>query len=172
MKEYKRPTTLYRYAKQTVLERALLLGEFQVQPTLGFQEERPVSASIAPTTLSFLTLGFAQEWDKRLFTQHPESDACLVIHKTEEFGELLHRAVQSVLPDWTGIDSAMSYGRQSPLGSVFTKPLSAAKEQEWQFAWRPVRPMAMVTPVVVTLGSIERFAEIRKKDIAQEKAAN
>jgi hypothetical protein len=55
---------------------------------------------------------------------------------------------------------------------VFTKTLSAAKEQEWQFAWRPVRPMAMVTPVVVTLGSIERFAEIRKKDIAQEKAAN
>lgn len=167
-KDYKRPTTLYHYSKETTLLRALTLGEFQVTPMLDprvKQKVHPVGMPLNSTvTPHFLTLGFAQIWDEHLFNKYADSDACLVIHNTEEFGERLHYAVQRALPNWAGIDGAMSYGQHSPLGGVFTKPITAVKEQEWQFAWRPTQPTMAPCSLTVKLGSLEAFAEIRKKD--------
>ena len=144
MNDYQRPPTLHRYALRTELENSLKNGQFRLEPNGGF-----------------LNLSFSTVWDKRLFDIITPSDACLVIHNTEEFGERLHRAVQRMLPNWAGIDGAIEYGSRSPLGAAFTKSPGQAREQEWQFAWRSMSPGASLNPVVVRIGSIEQFAELR-----------
>jgi len=147
MHDYQRPPTLHRYALRTELESALKNGQFRLEPNGGF-----------------LNVSFSTVWDKRLFDLFTPSDACLVIHNTEEFGERLHRAVQRMLPNWAGIDGAIEYGTRSPLGAAFTKSMGQAREKEWQFAWRPMSPGASLNPVVVSIGSIESFAELRDRE--------
>ncbi|WP_159628415.1 hypothetical protein [Massilia puerhi] len=147
MHDYQRPPTLHRYALRTELDTALKTGQFRLEPNGGF-----------------LHVSFSTVWDKRLFDIITPSDACLVIHNTEEFGERLHRAVQRMLPNWAGIDGAIEYGSRSPLGAAFTKSAGQAREQEWQFAWRPMSPGASLNPVVVSIGSIESFAEVRDRE--------
>jgi len=144
MQGYQRPPTLHSYGMRSDLEQALTAGKFTLVPS-G----------------SFLTLSFSREWNKSLFEILSPADCCLVIHNTEEFGERLHRAVQRALPNWAGIDGAIEYGSRSPLGAAFTKSPGQAREQEWQFAWRSMSPGASLNPVVVRIGSIEQFAELR-----------
>lgn len=147
MHDYQRPPTLHRYALRAELEAALTKGQFRLEPNGGF-----------------LNLSFSTVWDKRLFDLITPSDACLVIHNTEEFGERLHRAVQRLLPNWAGIDGEIAYGGRSPLGAAFTKSPGQAREKEWQFAWRSMSPGASLNPVVVNIGSIEAFAELRDRE--------
>ena len=147
MHTYQRPATLYRYSEQHLLERALKLGQFRLRPA-------------APC----LTLSFSTVWDLALFDTFGPADACLVIHHTEEFGERLHRAVQKILPSWAGIDGAVEYGSKSPLGIVFTKTASDAIEQEWLFAWRALQSNLARKPIIVSIGNIESFAELKTKD--------
>lgn len=168
-KDYQRPATLYLYASKAVLQNCLSLGEFRLQPATDQNPGAPLPSSairlnsaMAP---NFLTLGFAQAWDDNLFQSFPGSDACLVIHNTEEFGERLHRAVQRALPNWAGIDGAISYGKRSALGAIFTRPAAQAAQQSWQFAWRPMQPTITLNPITVKCGSIEDFAEIRSRSI-------
>lgn len=144
MHDYQRPPTLHRYGMRSDLEQALTAGQFRLAPAGGF-----------------LTLSFSRVWNKTLFDVLAPADCCLVIHNTEEFGERLHRAVQRALPNWAGIDGAVEYGSRSPLGAAFTKSAAQAREQEWQFAWRSLSPNASLNPVVVRIGSIEQFAELR-----------
>ncbi|MDN4056960.1 hypothetical protein QPK31_01860 [Massilia sp. YIM B02769] len=144
MQDYQRPPTLHSYGMRSDLEQALTAGKFTLVPSGGF-----------------LTLSFSRAWSKSLFEILSPADCCLVIHNTEEFGERLHRAVQRVLPNWAGIDGAIEYGARSPLGAAFTKNAGQAREQEWQFAWRSMSPNASLNPVVVRIGSIEQFAELR-----------
>lgn len=166
-KDYTRPATLYLYAPKALLERCLTLGEFCLQPATDQNPGAPVqspgirlNSAMAP---NFLTVSFAQAWDESLFKTFAGSDACLVIHNTEEFGERLHRAVQRALPNWAGIDGAISYGKRGPLGAIFTRPAAQAAQQAWQFAWRPMQPTITLNPITVKLGSIEEFAEIRTR---------
>lgn len=163
--DYQRPATLYLYGPHAVLERCLTLGEFRLQPTTDQNPGAPVqspairlNSAMAP---NFLTLGFAQDWDEALLRSGTDCDACLVIHHTEAFGERLHRAVQRALPNWAGIDGAISYGKRSPLGAVFTRPATRGAQPAWQFAWRPMQPTITLNPITVKLGSIEGFAELR-----------
>ena len=146
MHDYQRPPTLHRYAARTELE-AALRGQFRLVPAGGF-----------------LTLSFSTEWDKRLFDVFKPADSCLVIHNTEEFGERLHRAVQRTLPNWAGIDGPVEYGVRSRLGNAFSKSLGQSQEKEWQFAWRSMSPGASLNPVMVNIGSIEQFAELRDRE--------
>jgi hypothetical protein len=129
------------------LEQALSAGQFRLLPANGF-----------------LTLSFSQAWDKQLFDVFVPSDACLVIHNTEEFGERLHRAVQRTLPNWAGIDGPVEYGMRSRLGLAFSATAAEAREKEWKFAWRSMSPQASLNPVTVRIGSIEQFAEIRSPE--------
>ncbi len=92
------------------------------------------------------------------------AESCLIIHNTEEFGERLHRAVQRALPNWTGIDGAVEYGARSPLGAAFSKTQPDATEQEWLFAWRSMQSRASLNPILIKIGSIASFAELREKD--------
>ncbi len=147
MHDYQRPPTLYRYAPRAELEQSLTAGQFRLVPANRC-----------------LTLSFSQAWDKALFDQFGPADACLIIHNTEEFGERLHRAVQRALPSWAGIDGAVEYGARAALGAAFTKTVAEAHEREWQFAWRAMAPQLSLNPVVVKIGSIEQFAELRDRE--------
>jgi hypothetical protein len=145
--DYQRPPTLYRYAERKWLERALDLGEFRL---------RPANAC--------LTLSFSRVWSPPLFDVFAGSESCLIIHNTEEFGERLHRAVQRALPSWAGIDGAVEYSVRSPLGAAFSKTQSDSIEQEWLFAWRSMQSQMTLNPIVVKIGNITSFAELREKD--------
>ncbi|MGB9990289.1 hypothetical protein [Pseudoduganella rhizocola] len=146
MHDYKRPPTLHRYGPRSELELALSQGQFVLRPAGAF-----------------LTLSFSRAWDTELF-DHFGADSCLVIHNTEEFGERIHRAVQRTLPNWAGIDGAVEYGVRAALGAAFTKGSGDAMEKEWQFAWRSMQSSASMNPVVIRIGSLENFAELRGRD--------
>ncbi len=147
MHDYQRPPTLYRYAPRAELELALTLGQFRLVPASNC-----------------LTLSFSTVWDKSLFAQFEPADSCLIIHNTEEFGERLHRAVQRALPSWAGIDGVVEYGVRAALGAAFSKTSADANEHEWLFAWRSVQTQATLNPVVVKIGNLENFAELRDRD--------
>ncbi|WP_373922421.1 hypothetical protein [Duganella sp. Root198D2] len=87
-----------------------------------------------------------------------------MIHNTEEFGERIHRAVQRTLPNWAGIDGAIEYGGRAALGAAFTKTREDAMEKEWQFAWRSMQTASTMNAVVIRIGSLENFAEVRDRD--------
>jgi hypothetical protein len=102
-------------------------------------------------------------WDRRLFDEFSGSDACLVIHKADEFCERMHLAAEAQLPEWTGIDGAVTYGGPSPLGVVFSKPLRFLPQQEWRFGWIPKDPVRILDSKFLTIGSIDTLAELRIK---------
>lgn len=146
MHDYKRPPTLHRYGERSDLELALTQGQFILRPASNC-----------------LTLSFSSAWDPKLFDLFA-ADACLVIHNSEEFGERLHRAVQRTLPSWAGIDGAVEYGVRAALGAAFTKTPAEAAEREWQFAWRAMQSKLSLNAVLVKIGSLENFAELRARD--------
>ena len=146
MHDYQRPPTLYRYGVREDLELALSQGQFILRPASNC-----------------LTLSFSQAWDPKLFELF-SADACLIIHNTEEFGARVHRAVQRTLPSWAGIDGAVEYGTRAALGQAFTKTVAEAQEQEWQFAWRAMQAQLSLNPVLIKIGNLENFAELRSKD--------
>ena len=147
MHDYQRPPTLHRYAPRAELELSLSEGQFRLRPTANC-----------------LTLSFSTVWDKQLFELLAPADSCLIIHNSEEFGERLHRAVQRMLPSWTGIDGAVEYGVRAALGAAFSKTALEAHEHEWQFAWRSMQSRMSMNPVTIKIGSIESFAELRDRD--------
>ncbi len=172
--DYQRPQKLYRYSQYESLERSLTLGEFRLLPAapdqalgasqgaeqiLPFKSSKPQPA----TALNYLTLSLAKAWDEKLFDKMTGTDSCLIIHNPEEFGERVHRAVRKILPNWAGIDAAISYGAPSPLGAAFSKSKHSAHQNEWLFAWRPIQPTAVMHPVVIQIGSIEGIAELRQE---------
>ncbi|MFA9218066.1 MAG: hypothetical protein ACEQSK_13310 [Sphingomonadaceae bacterium] len=146
MHDYQRPPTLYRYGVREDLELSLKEGQFILRPAA-----------------SCLTLSFSQAWDRKLFDLF-NADTCLIIHNTEEFGERMHRAVQRALPSWAGIDGAVEYGVRAALGAAFTKTAHEAPEREWQFAWRAMQAKLSLNPVLVKVGNLEGFAELRDRD--------
>jgi hypothetical protein len=170
-----RPQKFYRYAERHWLERALTLGEFRLRPAVddvqqnylqASQQILPFGSSAArtPSPASFLTLSLSKKWDTHLFNTFTNADCCMVIHNAEEFGERIHRAALRILPDWAGIDAAISYGVPHPLGAAFSKPKQYADQKEWLFAWRPRQATMSLNPVVIQIGNIESIAELRSKN--------
>lgn len=154
----KRPSKLYYFSERSSLERSLSLGEFRLSPPASD------STSHGANPGHYLVLGLMQSWDGTLFDTTLNVDSYLVVHDAEEFGERLHKAVQRMLPNWAGIDAAIAYGAPSPLGKVFSKAKSHAKENEWRFAWRPMHAGASVHPVVIKIGNIEDIAELHSRN--------
>ncbi len=165
-----RPSKLYQYADRSCLERSLTLGEFRLEPVvpeagpeagaqiLPFRPKNPSAQSG-----SYLALRLTQSWDETRFDAEPDADCCLIIHDAEQFGERIHRAAQRALPNWAGIDAAISYGMPSPLGAVFSRARQLARQREWLFAWRPIQPTGAVHPILIRIGNIEAIAELRGK---------
>ncbi len=171
-----RPPKLYRYSERRWLERSLTLGEFRLRPAaddIKYSHARAsqhilpfgAAASRGAAPVSYLTLSLAQAWDAVLFDEFSSADCCLVIHNVEEFGERIHRAAQRALPNWAGIDAAISYGVPSPLGVAFSKTKQYSKQKEWLFAWRPMQATMSLNPVVIQIGNIEGIAELREKQL-------
>ena len=98
-----------------------------------------------------------------LFTEFPDTDACLVIHKVDDFCERFHAAAEAQLPDWAGFDAAVTYGGRHPLGAVFSKPLHFYDQQEWRFGWLPCVAISDLQPTFVTIGNIEDLAHIVRR---------
>ncbi|MGZ3253152.1 MAG: hypothetical protein ACXU7D_02490 [Burkholderiaceae bacterium] len=172
--DYQRPQKLYHYSKHESLERSLIKGEFRLVPAVPDQTVRAQHGSeqILPfksskpqpaPALNYLTLSLANAWDEKLFDKHAGTDSCLIIHNPEEFGERIHRAVRKLLPNWAGIDAAISYGAPSPLGAAFSKSKLNANQKEWLFAWRPIQSISPVHSVVIEIGNIESIAELRRE---------
>ncbi|MDP5007502.1 MAG: hypothetical protein NWQ13_00505 [Glaciimonas sp.] len=160
--DYQRPSKLYRYSDQLRLERSLTLGEFRLRPPIeGLQIQ---SLHHGRTAIQLLTLSLCSTFNASLFATFGDNDCCLVINNPEEFGERVHRAAQRMLPNWAGIDGAISYGKQSPLGTAFTKTQLEASQNEWLFAWRPAQPTIALRPVIIQIGNIEKIAELRNRD--------
>lgn len=155
----KRPPKLYYFSERSTLERSLSLGEFRLTPPSP-DAPQPVAAN----NNQYLTLSLTTSWDGTLFDQLPGIDSYLLIHDAEEFGERVHRAAQRALPNWAGIDAAISYGVPSPLGKAFSKAKQRAKESEWRFAWRPMHARVSLNPVVIQIGSIQDIAELHSKN--------
>lgn len=156
----KRPPKLYYFSERSTLERSLSLGEFRLTSPTPDLALPPAAANAD----RYLTLSLTQSWDGTLFDAVPRIDAYLLIHDAEEFGERVHRAAQKILPNWAGIDAAISYGTPSPLGKVFSKTENRAEENEWRFAWRPMQARASVNPVVIQIGSLEDIAELHVRN--------
>tara|TARA_R110001599_G_scaffold64023_5_gene179703 strand:+ start:5536 stop:6027 length:492 start_codon:yes stop_codon:yes gene_type:complete len=156
----KRPSKLYYFSEKKALERTLALGEFKLTPPLM---SLPTPANLNNAE-SYLTLSLTQSWDGTLFDANASVDAYIVIHDVEEFGERMHRAAQKSLPNWAGIDAAISYGAPSPLGKLFSKAKNYAHENEWRFAWRPIQARVSANPVVIKIGSLADIAELHVKD--------
>lgn len=164
--DYQRPPKLYRYSERQWLERSLALGEFRLRPpaeSLQISNLHHPRSSGAKTLPQLLTLSLSSSNDASLFSAFAPSDCCLVIHDTEHFGEMVHRAVQRVLPNWAGIDAAICYGQPSPLGATFTKPKRDAAQHEWLFAWRPAQATIGLRPIVIQIGNLEKIAELRDR---------
>lgn len=162
--DYRRPATLYRYASRAVLERALLLGEFQLrasaEPGASREQILPFGAPAGGQAV-FLTLALSTVWDESQFDAGAGIDACLMIRNPELFGERIHRAAERALPQWAGMDAAIAYGVPSPLGAAFTRPREFIAQKEWLFAWRPAQRGMSLNPVVIQIGNIEGIAELR-----------
>jgi hypothetical protein len=168
--ESHRPVPLYFYGERAEIERARQLGEFRLRPN-GVED---ASSRVLPTNSilpfgarkkvvpgGFLTLSLSSVWHEKISrTLHNETH-CLVINDTEKFGEWLHRIVQKALPQWAGIDAAVTYGKPSPLGAAFTKSVHLASQKEWLFAWRPIRLVLPLQPIVVQMGCIDGLTEVR-----------
>lgn len=136
------------------------LGEFRLRPPTV---AGPANLIRTAPANNYLTLSLTQIWNESLFDAFLGADSCLIIHDTEEFGERIHRAAQKALPSWAGIDAAVSYGAPSPLGAVFSKAQSEARQQEWMFAWRPTQSTLSLNPVFIQIGNIEGIAELRDR---------
>lgn len=163
-----RPPKLYRYSQRAWLERSLQHGEFTLQPgaraaqpLYGARPALPFAAP--PPSQNILTLSLSTSADESLYDRFDGADCCLVIDDPEQFGERLHRAVQRMLPNWAGIDAAISYGMPSGLGAIFSKARAEAAEQEWLFAWRPAQSGLRAQAIVVRIGSIEGIAGLRSR---------
>ncbi|MFT5535585.1 MAG: hypothetical protein ACI8WM_002676 [Burkholderiaceae bacterium] len=164
-----RPAKLYFYADRHTAERALEAGEFRLRPsgqtepvpgTSSASQIRPFGTIKTMATAGFLTLSLSTAFSEKFSRKDTAGLCCVVIHNTEEFGERLHRAVYKALPQWAGIDAAVTYGAPSTLGTAFTRGRHLSGQKEWLFAWRPSQLALSLNPIVIQIGSISSIAEL------------
>lgn len=172
--ESHRPASLYLYGERDSIDRAHKLGELRLRPNgiddaIARQSQASQILPFGPRKTAasngFLVLSLSTVWSETFFQKNATTMRCLVIRNTEEFGERLHRAVAKALPQWAGIDAAVSYGAPSPLGAAFTKERHLSSQKEWLFAWRPVQPSSTLQPIVIQIGSLESLTEVRKSAV-------
>lgn len=111
---------------------------------------------------------FSSVWDPRLFVEFKSADSCLVIHEPDQLCERIHSYVEARLTGWVGIDSEVQYLSKSPLGPAFSKHWRYLGQKEWRFAWYPPETIVKLAETFISIGSIERIAEIvpRPKDVS------
>lgn len=112
-----------------------------------------------------------------------DSNACLVIHNTEEFSKRLHEKMTEFLPGHTGKNQRVCYGNhQSFSGVLFSKDKHFLYQREYRYAWTPYNPTEPINPelfvhekydeiidkipqhIDISLGSLKDICEIVKKN--------
>ena len=109
---------------------------------------------------NYYTLCFSSSWNIALFDEFHDSDACLIIHKPEEFCERVHFFANRFLPNWFSLDARVTYGGRSDFGAFYLKSSKYAVQDEWRFTWAPPEALQKLTSFNIRIGSIEEFAEI------------
>lgn len=112
---------------------------------------------------NYYVLCLSESPDNHMYELFEKTDACLIIHKPDEFCERLHAVVDKVLPGWRGMDAAVAYGMRSPFGAVFEKDIKYFPQFEWRFAWIPPAAKTDLPYLDVVMGSIETIAEVVPK---------
>ncbi len=153
------PGKIYRYSTRQHLERSLNHGEFMLRPASEYAIQDGATPG-AGTHRSYLLVCFSDQLSDALFNEFQDAQACLVINNVVAFSERMHAAVETVLPDWHGIEARVSYGKRNQLGPAFSKPEALRHQREFRYVWQPATPVASISPVLVTLGSIADIAEI------------
>ena len=109
---------------------------------------------------NYYTLCFSSSWNVALFDEFHGSDACLIIHKPEEFCERVHFFANRFLQNWSSLDARVTYGGRSDFGEFYLKDSKYVVQNEWRFTWVPPEALKKLTPFNIKIGSIESFAEI------------
>lgn len=113
------------------------------------------------TDYYLLSLATAQK--SYLFEEFKGSNACLIIHDTEEFSNRLLRTCQNIWPDWADFDTHIIYGSESLFGPSFSKPIEYIQQHEWRYSWIPPNGQSNLPHVIISIGNIEDIAEMVTK---------
>lgn len=114
-------------------------------------------------TTNYYVLCFSTKLGDYMYDDFKGSDSCLVIHNTEEVCNRILHYSKMMLPNWIGIDDAVSYGGEHPIGAAFIKDIKYIFQNEWRFAWLPPNQVEKLSAFNITIGNIEQFAEVVSK---------
>jgi hypothetical protein len=111
-------------------------------------------------TSDYYILCLSSKKESYLFEDFKGSDACLIIHNPNEFGERIFKSAKKALPNWAGIDANVTYGRSSQFGPTFSKPLKHIFQFEWRFSWIPFEKENNLECIFIEVGNMKDIAEI------------
>ena len=112
---------------------------------------------------------FSTKWNENLFkafsTKDIIIDSCLIIHDVEKFISRLCFISEKMFPRWAGKAAPIVYGGDGYVREdiYFYKPIEFSYQNEWRFTCVPPPNQPYdVEQFLITMGNIERFAEIKK----------
>lgn len=107
----------------------------------------------------YLMICFSSRWSPENGGGFDGVDACLVIHDPEALLERIHAEIERALPGGSSVDAPVSYGLPHRLGVAYSKPTAYAAQCEHRLTVLPPDDRAL-SPMLITIGSIESIAEI------------
>ena len=112
---------------------------------------------------NYYVICFSTRWGEDLFDEFKGADACLVIRDTDAFCELIHHAVDRLLPKWIGHDQKVTYGGSGKLGVSYAKQDRFLPQAEYRFSWLPPSAKGTLQPVTFQVGNIESIAHVEPR---------
>jgi hypothetical protein len=102
--------------------------------------------------------------EPRLFVDF-QADACVIIRDKEKFGELLRSTARASLPPASAHDGPAIYvdpllPKTSKVFVPFAKHFGYSYQEEHRFCWLPAQPAKELSPVDVSLGSLNAIADL------------
>jgi hypothetical protein len=102
--------------------------------------------------------------EPRLFVDL-QADACVIIRDKKKFGELLRGAARASLPPASAHDGPAIYvdpllPKTSMVFVPFAKHFGYSYQDEHRFCWLPTQPAKELSPVDVSLGSLNDIADL------------
>ena len=126
-------------------------------------QEIPLLSDITHTTsiaTDYYVLCFSLKNNDYLYDEFQGSDSILSITNFSEFESRFYRSADSVLPGWIVWGGAVTYGRPSPDGAFFQKPLRHFPQCEWRCVIIPPVATEELQPIFLDLGSLSAVAHI------------
>ena len=94
-----------------------------------------------------------------------EAECAVILRDRDEFVRRLTRAVAEQFPDWRVVEAPVVYFDPLQVTEAEVEPLvwkhfRYAYQREYRIAWLPPRPISLLEPFEVRLGSLKDMAEI------------